>query len=181
MARDRLPRHAGSGSVSQQQRDGQDGDQPHGQGDQGEMEQPARVAARFAGGGPSGVWRTAAGRGGKGVRWRGAGDGSASPRSRSERTLGPGVVGDGEQAQVLVRERRAGAGGTTGPPRPRRRGSACSRAGSVQRARSASELGAGLVALVRVLGHQLADDRREGGRDAAGDAARGARDRPSAA
>ena len=111
----------------------------------------------------------AAGKGGRGVRWRGAGDGSASPRSRSESTLGRRSRRRTESSRRSSSARGGGGGrndraASASAPRIAR-----SRAGSVQRARSALQLGAGLIALVGLLGHQLANDGGEGRGHAAGD------------
>ena len=81
---------------------------------------------------------------------------------------GAGVVVDGEQPEVLVVEVGRGRA-----ERPGRLGLGAEDRPDAVRVGPAGEvgleLGAGLVAVVGVLGHQLADDRGERRGDAAGD------------
>ena len=90
----------------------------------------------------------------------GAVAGSASPRSRSEKATG-------DEPSSSARRRRSSSSKTGLGGRKTRAASAsapriaCTRDGSVQRARSVCSSGAALVAVVGVLGHQLADDGGE--------------------
>ena len=109
---------------------------------------------------------TTAATGGGGGRCIGAAAGSASPRSRSETpdAVGAGV---GQEAEVVVVDlgggRAEGAGGVGLGAEDRADLLGVDPAGEV-----GPKLGAGLVAVVGVLRHQLADDRGERRRDAPG-------------
>ena len=105
--------------------------------------------------------RPAAAGAGRLVHGSGGGLGGAEVAERAD------AEGRADGSVVGVEQRRSSSSRSGGGGRKARAASASApriartTSGSVQRARSARKLGAGLVAVVGVLGHQLADDRRE--------------------
>ena len=158
---------------------------PMAMSDQGELEQPGGVVAARTGeaGGPGVAGGSGAGDGGE--RRQGIlmprGDGGLGVAQVAERDGVPAIgLVDVEEAEVVLVElggrRPEAAGGVGFGAEDRADAARVGPAGQV-----GAQLGAVLVALVGLLAHQLADDRGEGRRDAAGDRFRAARGLPSAA